>query len=136
MDSGESGQRPIRGRKGNGDKNCMRVWTKTEEEALLDALQELCTTGWKQDTGLFRPGYLGELERIILRKIPGTDLRVMPHIQSKTNVWKEKYQSITTALDTTGVGWNDTSNTIDCPEEKTWELLVKVYFIDIFDSQM
>ena len=71
-----------------------------------------------------------------MRKLLGTDLRVMPHIQSKTKVWKEKYQSNTTALDTTGVGWNETSNTIECPEKKTWELLIKVYFIDMFDSPM
>ena len=107
------------------------MWTKTKEEALLDALQELCTAGWKQDTGLFRPGYLNESKRIIIQRLPSTKLRVMPHIQSKT-----KCGSIISALDTTKVGWNDTSNTIDCPEEKTWELLVKVYFIDIFDSQM
>ncbi|XP_075486392.1 uncharacterized protein LOC142526003 [Primulina tabacum] len=56
--------------------------------------------------------------------IPGNSLRGNPHINSKIHVWKKTCSTIVTLLSKSGVGWNDSNNTIDVTDE-TWETIVK-----------
>ncbi|KAL0420417.1 UNVERIFIED_CONTAM: hypothetical protein Slati_3064600 [Sesamum latifolium] len=46
-----------------------RTWTMVEEEALVNGLKALVTTGWKCDNA-FRNGYLAQLEAHIKRAFP------------------------------------------------------------------
>ncbi|KAG8372856.1 hypothetical protein BUALT_Bualt12G0110500 [Buddleja alternifolia] len=56
---------------------------------------------------------------------PGTDLRAMPHINSKIHVWRKDYGSLTIMLKKSGIGWNDTTKMIEA-EDEAWENFVKV----------
>ncbi|KAG8387919.1 hypothetical protein BUALT_Bualt02G0071400 [Buddleja alternifolia] len=61
---------------------CRRMWTRPEEDALVQALKEILTSGWKADNG-FRVGYLNVLQDKIMKVFPTTDLRAQPHISSE-----------------------------------------------------
>ncbi|KAA0065503.1 retrotransposon protein [Cucumis melo var. makuwa] len=46
--------------------------TKDEEGTLVEGLMELVSLGgWKSDNGMFRPGYLAQLVRMMAEKLPG-----------------------------------------------------------------
>lgn len=91
----------------------------------MAAMKELIVTGWKSDNG-FRSGYLNKLEAAMNKAFPNTDLKRMPHINSKLSSWKKNYYSLTSMLSRSGVGWNLNGNfTIDCTNDQ-WELIVKV----------
>ncbi|KAL0310317.1 UNVERIFIED_CONTAM: hypothetical protein Scaly_2940400 [Sesamum calycinum] len=70
-----------------------RTWTLREEEALVNALRTIVTTGWKCENG-FRCGYLSQLETLMCKQFPNSDLRAEPHINSKIHVWKKYYSSL------------------------------------------
>ncbi|XP_073132514.1 uncharacterized protein [Henckelia pumila] len=100
-----------------------RSWTAREEEVLIQSLKEVVTKGWKSENG-FRAGYLNLLENAMQAAIPGTNLRGNPHINSKIHVWKKTYSTLVTLLSKSGVGWNDSENTIEVTDE-AWEAIVK-----------
>ncbi|CAA0814552.1 Unknown protein [Striga hermonthica] len=100
-----------------------RSWTKHEEEVLIVALKEVVANGWKSENG-FKTGFLQVLEQDLARKLPGTDLKGTPHINSKIHVWKKDYSSLVSMLSRTGIGWNDTTKMIDADDE-AWASYVK-----------
>ncbi|XP_057798099.1 uncharacterized protein LOC131014226 isoform X2 [Salvia miltiorrhiza] len=102
-----------------------RSWSTREEEVLIAALKELVAQGWKSDNG-FRAGYLSKLEEAMRKDFPTTDLKGMPHINSKVTTWKKTYYSLWNILKTSGVGFNvDGKHMIDCDDEQ-WENFVRV----------
>ncbi|KAG8370065.1 hypothetical protein BUALT_Bualt14G0078900 [Buddleja alternifolia] len=62
-----------------------RTWVPKEEEVLMAGLKEIVQQGWKTDNG-FKVGYLELLEQHMIRAFPNTDLRAMPHINSRIHV--------------------------------------------------
>ncbi|XP_073274251.1 uncharacterized protein [Primulina huaijiensis] len=121
MDSGALSASVV-GRRQKQDKT-RRSWNAREEEVLIQALKDVITKGWKSENG-FKAGYLNLLENAMQESIPGSSLRGNPHINSKIHVWKKTYSTIVTVLSKSGVGWNDSDNTIDVTDE-TWETIVK-----------
>ncbi|XP_057806209.1 uncharacterized protein LOC131021137 [Salvia miltiorrhiza] len=102
-----------------------RSWSVREEEVLIVALKELIALGWKSDNG-FRAGYLSKLEEAMKKEFPTTDLKGMPHINSKMTTWKKTYSSLWNILKTSGVGFNvNGKHMIDCDDEQ-WENFVRV----------
>ncbi|KAG8364740.1 hypothetical protein BUALT_Bualt18G0030100 [Buddleja alternifolia] len=91
---------------------CRRMWTKPEEDVLVQSLKKIISTGWKANNG-FCVGYLNVLQDKIMRAFPRTDLRANPHISSKMHSWKKQYNSLCTIFGGTGVGWNPTTKMID-----------------------
>ncbi|XP_057796019.1 uncharacterized protein LOC131012126 [Salvia miltiorrhiza] len=89
----------------NKTKKTRRSWTCKEEETMLNGLKELVVQGWKSDNG-FRAGYLAKLEDVMKTAFPGTDLKGVPHINSKIAAWKRNYNSLCTMLSYTGAGFN------------------------------
>ncbi|KAL8523653.1 hypothetical protein ACS0TY_013574 [Phlomoides rotata] len=122
----EAQQRDERGagQRVNKTGNTRRVWTMREERALISALKELVAKGWKSDNG-FRTGYLTKLEDALKREFPRTDLQATPNITSKLTTWKKNYSSLVTAHQTTGVGFNNTTNQLDVTDEQ-WEDILKL----------
>ncbi|XP_057807932.1 uncharacterized protein LOC131022462 [Salvia miltiorrhiza] len=113
-----------RGGRLNKTDKTRRSWTTREEEVLLAALKELVAQGWKSDNG-FRPGYLTKLEEAMRKAFPTTDLKGMPHINSKTTTWKKNYYSLCEMLKNSGVGFNVAgTHMIDCTDEQ-WEGIVQ-----------
>ncbi|KAK6150734.1 hypothetical protein DH2020_015666 [Rehmannia glutinosa] len=47
----------------------------------------------------------------------GTDLKGIPHINSKIHVWKKDYGSLVTMLSRRGIGWNVTTNMIEARDD-------------------
>ncbi|KAK4426561.1 hypothetical protein Salat_1424700 [Sesamum alatum] len=79
-----------------------RSWSQREEEILVSALRTIVTTGWKCENG-FRLGYLNQLEALMQKTFPNTDIRPEPHINSKIHVRKKNYGMMAKS----GFGWDD-----------------------------
>lgn len=101
-----------------------RSWTTNEEQCLIDALHNVVQKGLKCDNG-FKAGYLHLLEQAMVSAFPYTDLKGDPHINSKIHVWKKQYGSLSTMLNRSGFGWNDSCNMIECSDD-VWSEYVKV----------
>ncbi|OMP10079.1 amino acid permease 2-like protein [Corchorus olitorius] len=46
---------------------------------------------WKCDNGIYRLGYLVELENRMKEKLPGCDVKGHPHSYSRVKLWKRQY---------------------------------------------
>ncbi|KAG8372977.1 hypothetical protein BUALT_Bualt12G0123100 [Buddleja alternifolia] len=99
---------------------CRRMWTRSEEDMLVQALKELLTTGWKFDNGC-RVGYLNILQDKMMMAFPRTDLHSNPHISSKMHSWKKQYNTLFTIFGGIGVGWNLTTKMIETDDDEAWE---------------
>ncbi|KAH6755886.1 hypothetical protein C2S53_007143 [Perilla frutescens var. hirtella] len=123
MSSVTQGSNDCRVRVNKSDKT-RRSWSTREEEVLLTALKGLVVQWWKSDNG-FRAGYLNKLEEAMKKEFPSTDLKGMPHINSKTTTWKKNDYSLSAMLNRSGVGFNlKGTHMIDCNDEQ-WEQIVK-----------
>ncbi|XP_057787492.1 uncharacterized protein LOC131004757 [Salvia miltiorrhiza] len=113
----------VRGGRLNKTDKTRRSWSAREEEVLLAALKELVAQGWKSDNG-FRAGYLNKLEEAMKKEYPTTDLKGMPHINSKITIWKKNYSSLSYMLGKSGIGFNlKGTHTIDCDDEQ-WQAIL------------
>ncbi|XP_042388796.1 FKBP12-interacting protein of 37 kDa-like isoform X1 [Zingiber officinale] len=64
------------------------LWTKQEDAALVDCLVELSKDSvWKSENG-FRTGYLLHLEELMDVKVPSSNLKATPHIESRYKLLK------------------------------------------------
>ncbi|KAL8500818.1 hypothetical protein ACS0TY_020413 [Phlomoides rotata] len=102
-----------------------RSWSKIEEDALIQCLTDIVNGGWKADDG-FKAGFQRELEKGMKKLLPGTDLVANPHINSKIHVWQKYYSALSDLLSKSGIGWNDSTHTIDVFNEDVWEAKKKV----------
>ena len=118
MDSETSSNSRIRGNK-------RRVWNHIEEDRLIGALKDIVVSGLKVDNG-FKAGYLHILEDKLIAALPGTDLRGIPHIESKIKMWRKQYNSLVTMLRTSGFGWNSTLKMIEVESNDVWNNYLKV----------
>ncbi|KAG8367127.1 hypothetical protein BUALT_Bualt16G0040200 [Buddleja alternifolia] len=91
--------------------------------SLIAGLNEIVVQGWKADNG-FKVGYLRLLEQHMISAFPGTDLRAMPHLNSRIHVWQKNYASLSSMLLSSGIRFNHTTNMIDTHDE-AWENYVK-----------
>ncbi|KAG8374059.1 hypothetical protein BUALT_Bualt11G0091500 [Buddleja alternifolia] len=117
MAASESFTTSCRGRKSVVSR---RMWTRSEEDALIQALKKILTSGWKADNG-FRVGYLNVLQDKIMKVFPTTDLRAQPHISSKMDAWKKQYNMLYVIVGASGVGQNSTTKMIETDSDKQWE---------------
>lgn len=101
-----------------------RGWNWDEEQALVNGLKDLVSSGWKSDNG-FRSRYLAILEATITEKFPGTDLKATPHINSKIHVWKRQFGCLQSMLNKSGFGYNEKTCTIEVDND-VWEQYIKV----------
>ncbi|XP_057784517.1 uncharacterized protein LOC131001901 [Salvia miltiorrhiza] len=125
MSSTQQGSNDIgRGRVNKSDKT-RRCWSLKEEEILLASLKEIVAQGWRYGNG-FKPGYLKRLEEAMKKKFPTTDLKDVPHINSKLTTWKKNYHSLMRMLRRDGVSFNlKGTHMIDCDNDQ-WEQIVKL----------
>lgn len=102
-----------------------RSWTPGEEQCLINALKDIVAGGWKEDNG-FKMGFLNALEQAMAKAFPEIDLKGEPHIHSKIHVWKKHYGLLSIMLARSRFGWNDSSKTIDVPDDQVWQQYVQV----------
>ncbi|KAH6832664.1 hypothetical protein C2S53_006451 [Perilla frutescens var. hirtella] len=101
-----------------------RTWTCAEDDALIVILKKLVVDGMRQENA-FRTGYLERIEKELQVRFSGTDLTSTNAI-SKLTVWKRHYYSVLNMINTSGFGWNDSSNTISV-EDDVWLQYIKVH---------
>ncbi|XP_074560781.1 uncharacterized protein At2g29880-like [Curcuma longa] len=89
------------------------VWTKQEDAVLVDCLVELSkNSAWKSENG-FRTGYLLHLEKVMAVKLPDSNLKATPHIESRYKLLKRQFHAINEMLThSSGFGWNDVDKCI------------------------
>ncbi|KAG8377659.1 hypothetical protein BUALT_Bualt08G0055900 [Buddleja alternifolia] len=121
MDASGSFTTSCRGRK---PVVCRRMWTRPEEDALVQALKEILTSGWKADNG-FPVGYLNVLQDKIMKVFLTTGLRAQPHISSKMHAWKKQYNTLYVIFGASGIGWNSTTKMIKTDSDEQWEAACK-----------
>ncbi|XP_057770560.1 uncharacterized protein LOC130990358 [Salvia miltiorrhiza] len=122
--NGEAGSSNIFCGRANKSEKTRRSWTYKEEEVLLASLKELVANGWKANNG-FRAGYLSKLEYAMGKAFPDTDLKGMPHINSKISSWKKSYNSLMSMVQITGVGFSSNGTfMIDCDNDQ-WDTIMK-----------
>ncbi|KAL0366961.1 UNVERIFIED_CONTAM: hypothetical protein Sradi_3586200 [Sesamum radiatum] len=121
-DEGNSNPRRYRAK---ADKNNIRcTWTQREEEALVNALRTICSNGWKCENG-FRAGYLNQLEALMCKQFPDTDIKAEPHINSKIHVWKKYYSTLVGMMAKSGFGWDDSRCMITVDSQEVWDEFCK-----------
>lgn len=120
MDTGSSSQVNESNRKGS-----RRVWTKEEEDALLDILEELVAKGHRANR-TFRAGTLIVIENSLRVLCPGSGLKANPHIESKIKKLKKQFSIVYDMVNKTGFGWNDVRKCVKVDSEETWKAYLQV----------
>ncbi|KAL8501839.1 hypothetical protein ACS0TY_021087 [Phlomoides rotata] len=93
-----------------------RSMSKIKEDALIMCLTNVVLEGWKSKN-CFKAGFQRELEKGMRKIIPGTDIVVNPHINSKIHVWKKEYGTLSDLLSKSGIGWNSTTSILEVEDE-------------------
>ncbi|XP_060674018.1 uncharacterized protein LOC107430438 isoform X2 [Ziziphus jujuba] len=109
----------------NKGSEAKRTWSKGEEEALLNILDEAIASGQRCDTGSFKPGTLNMIERQLAEMCPNSGLRASPHIESKMKKWKKQYGIIYDMLNKSGFGWNDSLKCVEVDSDDAWKAYVQ-----------
>ncbi|KAF3443069.1 hypothetical protein FNV43_RR16990 [Rhamnella rubrinervis] len=102
-----------------------RVWTREEEETLLDILDDVVARGQCCDMGSFKVGTMTMIERSLAQKCPESGLKINPHIESKLKKWKKQYGIIYDILSKSGFGWNDTLKCVEVDSNEAWKANVE-----------
>ncbi|XP_031120430.1 uncharacterized protein At2g29880-like [Ipomoea triloba] len=99
-----------------------RRWTHEEDAMLVSCMVDLHNMGTKKsDTG-FKAGYLSELEKMLATKLPNSNIKGKPHIESRIKTLKKEW-SIVHDLFTnhnSGFGWDDERKMVTA-EDDVWE---------------
>ncbi|KAH0707617.1 hypothetical protein KY289_012693 [Solanum tuberosum] len=113
-------------RRSNMSQKRARVWTQEEELTLVDGLKTLCANDWKEDDGIFKHGYLMELEQHMNDCHPNSGLQALPHIFSKIRGWKNHYMTLSLVKSRSGLGFRYSDGTILVEDPKAWDDFIKV----------
>ncbi|KAK3228681.1 hypothetical protein Dsin_000562 [Dipteronia sinensis] len=97
-----------------------RVWTKDEEEALLNILDEIVASGGRVDCGSFKSSTVKNIETRMAFAVPNCGLKANPHIESKLKFWKKQHGVVYDMLNT-GFGWNDVRKCIEVDSDEAWK---------------
>ncbi|KAK6930949.1 Myb/SANT-like domain [Dillenia turbinata] len=106
-------------------KSKKRQWTTREDEALIEALHEIYSTGWKTENGNFKGGYTTALEKALKSKLPGCNLKASPHIESRLKILKKHCNAISDIRESHKVHWNEEEHTVVCEDDDVWNEWVK-----------
>ncbi|KAF4403713.1 hypothetical protein G4B88_002566 [Cannabis sativa] len=88
-------------------------WTLEQDNALIDCLLELSQNPtWRADCG-FKNGYLQQIESMLEAKLPGSNLKASPHIESPIKTLKGKYSCLAELL-LCGFNWDEVHSTLVC----------------------
>ncbi|KAL0395388.1 UNVERIFIED_CONTAM: hypothetical protein Slati_4505000 [Sesamum latifolium] len=121
----EGTSNPRRYREKSDKTTTRRTWTRREEEALVNALCTICCTAWRCENG-FRAGNLNQLEALMLKQFPNSDIRVEPHINSKIHVWKKYYSTLVSMMGKSGFRWDNSWCMIMVDSQDVWDEYCKV----------
>ncbi|OWM78247.1 hypothetical protein CDL15_Pgr015066 [Punica granatum] len=121
-------------------KSGKRKWTMTEDIALISCMIDL----WNMDThnadAGFKSGYLLELEKMLLEKLPNCRIKAKPHIESRLKTLKKEWAIVyDMILNTLGFGWDSTRkmamNTMAADMKEACMMLSKSIHSDIVQEK-
>lgn len=118
----------------SSQKNFKHQWNLTEDEKLVESLYELYTMRtWKCNTR-FKAGYLLQLEKMMLAKLPRCGLKACPLIESCVKTLKRQTMVIIEIFTTgSGFAWNEQDKMVTS-EKAVFDLWVKVNAYVLFYS--
>ncbi|KAM6551262.1 hypothetical protein CsatB_001070 [Cannabis sativa] len=103
------------------DKSSRRTWSKFEEDALLNVLEEVLVKGGNRcDNGTVRPGTWKEIEKALNVLIPSSGIRASPHIENKYRMLKKQYSIVFDMVNTSGFSWNDVKKCVQVDSDEAW----------------
>ncbi|KAL8138339.1 hypothetical protein V2J09_004340 [Rumex salicifolius] len=68
-----------------------RYWTPQEDEVLIQALLDVSHNHKLKRENGFKSEYMNRMEEMLVEKILGCDLKVVPHIESRLKHWYESF---------------------------------------------
>ncbi|CAH9141739.1 unnamed protein product [Cuscuta epithymum] len=110
------------------EKATRRKWSIQEDQTLIACMVELHSGGTHNGKkGGFEAGYLSELAKMMLVKLPHSHLEAKPHIESRIRtlkqVWQEYYDLLNgRSASLSGFGWDSTAKMVTAPNE-VWKAL-------------
>ena len=109
-----------------------RSWSRNEEIALIECLEEVVAQGKRCDDGTFKAGTLKAIEDALVVKFPESRIKVKPHIESSMQRLKTKYTIVYDIQNMNGFGWDDEKKCILVDSDDVWQAYVQVYFCSLF----
>ncbi|KAH9722638.1 DDE Tnp4 domain-containing protein [Citrus sinensis] len=97
-----------------------RAWTKDKEEAMLNILDAVVANGGRADNDTFKSRSYKYIENELEKLLPGSGLKVYPHIDSKIRIWRKSYGVIFDMLNTSGFGWNEARKCVVVDSDEVW----------------
>ena len=112
------------------DKSSRRTWSKFEEDALLNVLEDVLVKGGNRcDNGTVRPGTWKEIEKALNVLIPSSGIRASPHIENKYRMLKKQYSIVFDMVNTSGFSWNDVKKCVQVDSDEAWLTYTQVSFL-------
>ncbi|KAH9722639.1 DDE Tnp4 domain-containing protein [Citrus sinensis] len=103
-----------------------RAWTKDKEEAMLNILDAVVANGGRADNDTFKSRSYKYIENELEKLLPGSGLKVYPHIDSKIRIWRKSYGVIFDMLNTSGFGWNEARKCVVVDSDEVWRSYMEV----------
>lgn len=114
------------GKNGQGKKASRRSWTRNEEEALLNILDDVVARGCRCDNGNFKAGTMVIIEKALKDACPESGLKANPHLESKLRKWKKQYGIVFDMVNNDGFEWNDVKQCVEAQSHEVWQCYVQV----------
>lgn len=102
-----------RSKKGN-----RHVWSKAEEEPLLNVLDDVVAKGYRTKNGTFKTSSICVIKKPLATLCQILYLKVNPHIESKMKKWKQDYGIILDMLKKSDFGWNEMKKCVEIDSKK------------------
>ncbi|KAH7665638.1 Myb/SANT-like domain-containing protein [Dioscorea alata] len=93
-------------------------WTPSEDKILIECCLELVNQGWRADNG-FKIGYLSQLQKWMVEKIPNCKIMGDPHIKSRMRILKSQFRELKEMRSQSGFGWDEANKCVTC-EDDVW----------------
>ncbi|OWM68283.1 hypothetical protein CDL15_Pgr004765 [Punica granatum] len=88
-------------------KSGKRKWTMADDAVLISCMISLRNMGTHNTDIGFKSGYLQELEKMLLEKLPNCGIKARPHIESRLKTLKKEWAIVhDMMLNTSGFGWD------------------------------
>ncbi|KAJ8773069.1 hypothetical protein K2173_028246 [Erythroxylum novogranatense] len=96
-------------------------WTYDEDVVLVSCMVDLHNVKMYNANIGFKAGYLNELERMVTTKLPNSNLRVKPHIESRIKTLKKQWSTVYDMIrkDISRFGW-DMERKMIIAEDHVW----------------
>ncbi|XP_019153483.1 PREDICTED: uncharacterized protein At2g29880-like isoform X2 [Ipomoea nil] len=99
-----------------------RRWTHEDDAMLVSCMVDLHNMGTKKSNTGFKAGYLVELEKMLATKLPNSNIKAKPHIESRVKTLKKEWSIVPDLFtnNNSGFGWDDERKMVTA-EDDVWD---------------